>query len=365
MPKARRHTSAPPSCSSAFELADAGRPRAAHVLRRHAPAARPRRPASWSSPPVLFLDEPTTGLDPRSRLELWDVISELRDRGHDDRAHHAVPGGGRPAGRQHQRHRRRPHHRRGHRRRAEGARSAATWSTSPRRPLAHGDAAIALAHGAFGSAEHELVGRRDLGRCGAGHGGRHRAHRGAAGARRRRASPSPTSRCAGPRSTTCSSPSPATRRRTRPRGRPQPAPQPRAEDESVMTVRPPRSPSTTRPAPPKQRAALPAGRVLADIGLRGPAQPPQDACATRGSSCSPRSSRSCSSSCSPTSSARWPAWRRHRLQGLRRARGAHPDDDVRRDELGRRHRQRPARRAWSTGSVRCPSPARRSSSGGR
>ncbi len=28
-------------------------------------------------PPVLFLDEPTTGLDPRSRLGMWDVIAEL------------------------------------------------------------------------------------------------------------------------------------------------------------------------------------------------------------------------------------------------------------------------------------------------
>ena len=30
-----------------------------------------------ATPPVLFLDEPTTGLDPRSRLGMWDVIREL------------------------------------------------------------------------------------------------------------------------------------------------------------------------------------------------------------------------------------------------------------------------------------------------
>ncbi|MBY8849448.1 ATP-binding cassette domain-containing protein [Saccharothrix sp. MB29] len=30
-----------------------------------------------AKPSVLFLDEPTTGLDPRSRLGMWDVISEL------------------------------------------------------------------------------------------------------------------------------------------------------------------------------------------------------------------------------------------------------------------------------------------------
>ena len=30
-----------------------------------------------AEPPVLFLDEPTTGLDPRSRTDMWDVITEL------------------------------------------------------------------------------------------------------------------------------------------------------------------------------------------------------------------------------------------------------------------------------------------------
>lgn len=33
------------------------------------------------SPPVLFLDEPTTGLDPRSRLGMWDIIADLVDGG--------------------------------------------------------------------------------------------------------------------------------------------------------------------------------------------------------------------------------------------------------------------------------------------
>ncbi len=30
-----------------------------------------------ATPPVIFLDEPTTGLDPRSRLVMWDIIKKL------------------------------------------------------------------------------------------------------------------------------------------------------------------------------------------------------------------------------------------------------------------------------------------------
>jgi ABC-2 type transport system ATP-binding protein len=33
------------------------------------------------TPPILFLDEPTTGLDPEARLEVWKVVKELADGG--------------------------------------------------------------------------------------------------------------------------------------------------------------------------------------------------------------------------------------------------------------------------------------------
>jgi ABC-2 type transport system ATP-binding protein len=34
-----------------------------------------------NKPKVLFLDEPTTGLDPQARRHLWDLIKKIRDKG--------------------------------------------------------------------------------------------------------------------------------------------------------------------------------------------------------------------------------------------------------------------------------------------
>jgi ABC-2 type transport system ATP-binding protein len=59
-----------------FELLDAaGRPAKTYSggMRRRLDLAA----ALVARPPVLFLDEPTTGLDPRSRLQLWETIESL------------------------------------------------------------------------------------------------------------------------------------------------------------------------------------------------------------------------------------------------------------------------------------------------
>src|SRR5688572_18784212 len=34
-----------------------------------------------ATPPIIFLDEPTTGLDPRSRLAMWEIINKLKEDG--------------------------------------------------------------------------------------------------------------------------------------------------------------------------------------------------------------------------------------------------------------------------------------------
>ena len=59
-----------------FQLADAG-----HRLAKTYSGGMRRRLDVGASlvgrPKVLFLDEPTTGLDPRSRMDLWELIREL------------------------------------------------------------------------------------------------------------------------------------------------------------------------------------------------------------------------------------------------------------------------------------------------
>ena len=65
-------------------------------------------------PRIIFLDEPTTGLDPRSRRTMWQIIRDLVAGGVTDLPHHAVPGGGRPARRPDRGARPRPDRRRGH-----------------------------------------------------------------------------------------------------------------------------------------------------------------------------------------------------------------------------------------------------------
>ena len=190
-----------------FDLSDA----ADRVLKEYSGGMRRRLDLAAglvTRPPVLFLDEPTTGLDPTSRVRMWDVIRGARRRRRDAAADDPVPRRGRRARRPDRRHRPRARDRRRHRGRAEGA----DWRRAPgadaqRRPRS------------------EL--RRGLRRLGPFVAGpvhvepRRAAPAGARAQRRRdwrprscapstkRASASTTSRSISPRSTTCSSPSPA------------------------------------------------------------------------------------------------------------------------------------------------------------
>jgi len=59
-----------------FDLTDA----ASRPVRTYSGGMRRRLDLGASlmhQPPVLFLDEPTTGLDPHSRADVWDLVSEL------------------------------------------------------------------------------------------------------------------------------------------------------------------------------------------------------------------------------------------------------------------------------------------------
>lgn len=63
-----------------FDLVDASR----RIVKTYSGGMRRRLDLAASlimTPPVLFLDEPTTGLDPRGRLAMWDVIGDLVAQG--------------------------------------------------------------------------------------------------------------------------------------------------------------------------------------------------------------------------------------------------------------------------------------------
>ena len=63
-----------------FGLAEAG----GRVAKGYSGGMRRRLDLAASlvaDPPVLFLDEPTTGLDPTSRAEVWGVVEDLTNRG--------------------------------------------------------------------------------------------------------------------------------------------------------------------------------------------------------------------------------------------------------------------------------------------
>lgn len=63
-----------------FDLVEAGK----RPVKTYSGGMRRRLDLAMSliaSPPIIFLDEPTTGLDPRSRLTMWAIIKKLADSG--------------------------------------------------------------------------------------------------------------------------------------------------------------------------------------------------------------------------------------------------------------------------------------------
>ena len=229
-------------------------------------------------PPVLFLDEPTTGLDPTSRQRMWDVIRGLVGDGttvllttqYLDEADALADAhlGDRP----------RPRHRRGHAARAQGAHRWRAARGHARRRRTPGPSS-ALAPLVDRSRSQVIDGGRRL--RGAG--------RRRAGARHRRrsarsttpASRSTTSRSTARRSTTCSSPSPATPPSGRDRRRPT-----TSTDTDELDGGPDMSarPSTRRRRPRSAVTAAPARASGCATSRRSPAATSSTCAASRRSS---------------------------------------------------------------------------------
>ena len=90
-----------------------------------------------NDPELVFLDEPTTGMDPAARRALWDVVLGLKRRGPDRPADDPLHGGGRGPVRPARDHGPRPDPRGGHGRRADqppvqGARGPLRHDRRPR-----------------------------------------------------------------------------------------------------------------------------------------------------------------------------------------------------------------------------------------
>ena len=125
LPDGARPGPGPTSCSTTFGLADA----ADRKVSTYSGGMRRRLDIAASlirRPSLLFLDEPTTGLDPRGRNEVWETVRRVVARRDDGAADHAVPRRGRPARRPDHRDGRRPGDRRGHPGRSSRTASAAT-----------------------------------------------------------------------------------------------------------------------------------------------------------------------------------------------------------------------------------------------
>ena len=116
----RARGAAPPTCWSGSTWRDAHGPAGEDLLRRHAAAARPGDEpdrAAAGDLPGRADHRPGPG-QPAGRCGTPSGSWSRRD---DDPAHHAVPGGGGPAGRPDRADRRRPGRRQRHRRRAQDA----------------------------------------------------------------------------------------------------------------------------------------------------------------------------------------------------------------------------------------------------